>query len=225
MKRKYFTEHELEVLSGRKIVRPMGACLELFSHLKDVKYELCDRKQLERWLQLSESTYFVNGIPALCEALEKAGRGKEAQALVKQFLISSFNEDLDKKAERLRKLPCGIFPVEMEYFKVFWELNQIYIAGLYYITVVATGVLCERMCYDILAKNSVKAKDGLGLFELIKLITENKLAKTETLVEMEAIRKKRNEYVHPEKKITNTERDASEMIERISKVLHNEFAV
>ena len=174
---------------------------------------------------MSGNTYFVNGIPALCEALKKAGREKEAQAIVKQFLTSSFNQDLDRKVERLLKLPCGIFPVEMEYFRVFWELNQIYIAGLYYITVVATGVLCERICYDILAENKVKAKKGVGLSKLIKRLAKNNLAKAETLVEMEAIRKKRNEYVHPKKKITNIEKDASEMIERISKVLHNEFAV
>jgi hypothetical protein len=42
---------------------------------------------------------------------------------------------------------------------------------------------------------------------------------------MDTIRKKRNEYVHPKKKITNIEKDASEMIERIKKVLNNEFRV
>jgi hypothetical protein len=174
---------------------------------------------------LSGNTYFINGIPALCEALEKAGRAEEAQNLVKQFLTVSFNQDLDKKAERFRKLPRGIFPADMEYFRIFWELNQIYIAGLYYTTVITTGVLCERMCYDILVKNSVKAKDGLGLFDLIDILSKNSLVKAETLIEMEAIRKKRNLYVHPKKKITNAEKDAEEMIARITKVLHNEFAM
>jgi len=174
---------------------------------------------------LSGNIYFVNGIPALCEALKKAGREKEAQGLVKEFLNSSFNLDIDDKVDRFLKLPSGIFPAEMAYFRVFWELNQIYIAGLYYITVIATGVLCERMCYDILAKNRVRAKDGLGLSNLIQLLSMNHLAKPDTLVEMREIRKKRNSYVHPKKKIINIEKDASKMIARITKVLHNEFAV
>ena len=174
---------------------------------------------------MSGNKYFINGIPALCEALKKAGRDEEAQNLVKQFLTASFNEDLDKKAERFRKLPSGVFPAEMEYFRIFWELNQIYIAGLYYTTVVATGVLCERMCYDILENKSIKVEDGLGLFKLIQLLSKEGLVKAESIVEMDAIRKKRNSYVHPKKKITTAEKDAEEMIARITKVLHNEFAM
>jgi hypothetical protein len=174
---------------------------------------------------LSGNRYFVNGIPKLCEALEKAGRDEDAQNLVKQFLNASFNEDLDEKARRFRKLPSGIFPADMEYFRIFWELNQIYIAGLYYTTVITTGVLCERMCYDILARKTVEVEDGLGLFALIKILSDKSLVKKETLIEMEAIRKKRNAYVHPKEKITTAEKDAEEMISRITKVLHNEFAM
>ena len=174
---------------------------------------------------MSGNLFFINGIPELCKALKQAGRDKEVQELVKHFLNQSFNLDLDKKVERFLRLPSGIFPADMEYFKVFWELNQIYINGLYYTTVVTTGVLCERMCYDILAKGLIKADEGLGLFALIRLLSENKLVKEETLLEMDSIRKKRNEYVHPKNKITNPEKDAMEMIERVAKVLHNEFAV
>lgn len=176
---------------------------------------------------MSGNIYFINGIPALYGALKKAGREEEAKDLVKNFLISSFNEDLDKKIDRFIRLPSGIFPANMEYFKVFWELNQIYISGLYYSTVVTTGVLCERMCYDVLAKNSIKVRNGLGLSNLIRLLSKNNLVKTDTLVEMEEIRKKRNAYVHPKKIKTNTEQeqDAGEMIERITKVLKNEFIV
>jgi exosome complex RNA-binding protein Csl4 len=55
--------------------------------------------------------------------------------------------------------------------------------------------------------------------------SKNHLAKPDTIVEMHKIRKKRNSYVHPKKKITNIEQEASEMIARITKVLRNEFAV
>jgi len=66
----------------------------------------CNKQVLGSWSEwnMVEHTYFVNGIPALCEALKKAGRDEEAQNLVKQFLTASFNEDLDKKAERFLDL-------------------------------------------------------------------------------------------------------------------------
>jgi hypothetical protein len=36
-----------------------------------------------------ERTVFINGIPAVCEALTKAGREDEAKNLVKNFLSQS----------------------------------------------------------------------------------------------------------------------------------------
>lgn len=65
----------------------------------------------------------------------------------------------------------------MPYFGLFWELNQIYISGLFYFTVVAAGVLCERICHDILSKNSVRIKDKACLNDLITLLSKRKLIK------------------------------------------------
>jgi hypothetical protein len=113
----------------------------------------------------------------------------------------------------------------MEYFRLLWELNQIYISGLYYSTVVIAGVLCERMCHDILTRNSIRVKDEPCLGYLINLLTEKNLIKGETKTEMEKIRKKRNSYVHPAKKKTDTQKDALEMVECISRILHNEFQI
>lgn len=174
---------------------------------------------------MSERTYFINGIPTLYEALKKAGREKEATALVKNFLRSSFSEDLDKKVERFRRIPAGMFPMDMPYFRLFWELNQIYISGLFYFTVVAAGVLCERICHDILSKNSVKIKDKACLYDLINLLSKKNLIKKETKIEMTAIRKKRNSYVHPQKKKIDVEKDAIEMIGRSSNILKNEIRI
>jgi hypothetical protein len=172
---------------------------------------------------MSERTVFINGIPALYDALKKAGREEEARKLVKDFLSSSFASDLDEKVDRFLGLPVGVFPADMGYFRLLWELNQIYISGLYYFTVVAAGVLCERMCYDVLARNLVKVKDGARLCDLIELLAKKGLIKSETKTEMDKIRKKRNSYVHPKKKRMEIKKDAREMIERISKILQNEF--
>lgn len=176
---------------------------------------------------MSERLYFINGLPALYEKLKEIGKENEAKEIIKKFLNQSFNMDLDEKVERFRRIPTGIFPADMEYFRIFWELNQIYISGLYYSTVVTAGVLCERMCHDILEKNSIKAKKKACLGDLIRLLSANHLVKTETLAEMKEIRKKRNSYVHPSKKKSDSkkEEDALKMIERISKILNNEFRV
>jgi hypothetical protein len=171
-----------------------------------------------------EHTYFVNGIPALYEALKKAGREKEAKELVRNFLNTSFSSDLEMKVERFRQLPTGIFPADIPYFRLFWELNQIYISGLYYFTVVAAGVLCERMCHDILDKHSVARKKRACLHDLITL-SKKHLKKKDSEVEMIEIMKKRNAYVHPREKKKDVEKDALEMIERTARILKNEFQV
>jgi hypothetical protein len=143
---------------------------------------------------MAERTFFINGIPALYEALKRAGREKEAQDLITNFLQTSFAEDLDKKIERFLRIPGGIFPVDMEYFRILWELNQIYLSGLYYSTVVLAGVLCERMCHDILARNSIKPKDRSCLNDLIRLI-EKKGGQEKN--HNSHGQDKRNSYVHP----------------------------
>jgi len=172
-----------------------------------------------------EHTYFVNGIPALYDALKRAGREKEAKELVRNFLSTSFSSDLERKVERFRLLPAGIFPADIPYFRLFWELNQIFISGLYYFTVVAAGVLCERMCHDILDKHSIAPKKRACLHDLITLLSKNNLIKKDSEVEMTEIRKKRNAYVHPRAKKKDVEKDALEMIERTARILKNEFQV
>ncbi|MDH5460989.1 MAG: hypothetical protein OEX09_02015 [Candidatus Bathyarchaeota archaeon] len=172
-----------------------------------------------------EHTYFVNGIPALYEALKKAGREEEAKELVRNFLSTSFSSDLERKVERLRRLPTGIFPADKPYFRLFWELNQVFISGLYYFTVVAAGVLCERMCHDILDKHSVVPKKNACLHDLIALLSKKHLIKKDSEVEMIEIRKMRNAYVHPREKKKDVEKDALEMIERTARILKNEFQV
>jgi hypothetical protein len=153
-------------------------------------------------IKLTERTVFINGLPALYEALTKAGREAEAKKILKDFLNSTFASDIDAKVDRFRSLPTGIFDADSPYFRIFWEFNQIYIAGLNYSTVVTAGVLCERICLDILEKN--------------------KLAKKESIAEMKKIQKKRNEYVHPKMTATDNQKDALEMVKSISTVLKNE---
>jgi hypothetical protein len=130
---------------------------------------------------LTERTVFVNGIPALYDALKKVGREEEAKTIMKDFLNRTFANDLDDKVERFIQVPTGIFLADTPYFRIFWEYNQIYIAGLYYSTVVTAGVLCERICLDILERNTTKPKRKACLGDLIKLISDNSFAKQKAL--------------------------------------------
>ena len=184
----------------------------------------------------NEKKYFINGIPKLYHHLKEQGKEEEAKQLVKTFLATTFNEDLDDKVQRFLDIPGGLKPADMEYFKIYWELMQLYINGLFYSTVVLSGVLSERICYDILAQqklvlekkplteDQISCLYKMNLYDIIQLLSKWKLIKDETRREMIEINNKRNIYVHPSKTVAlEPEKDSKEIIKRISKVLENQF--
>jgi len=185
-----------------------------------------------------ETPYFFNSLSNLYEALKKTERAKEIEGMVENFLTQSFSLDLGEKVKRFLEIPSvGFIPANMEYFRLYYELNQLYINGLYYSTIVLSGVLCERICYDILSRKKINVEDKplspeqiTCLFEMFlrpmfELLYEWNLIKKETRKEMHKINDKRNEYVHPKKSKPNAKKDALEMIKRITKILANEFEV
>lgn len=186
---------------------------------------------------MSEVTVFINGIPELYRMLEKAGKEEEAKNIVKNFLNSSFREDLDEKVKRFLCIPGGLVRADMDYFRLYWELNQLYINGLFYSAAVLAGVLCERICYDILSnqkialgqktlsKEQIACLYKINLIDIIKLLREWDLIKEDTRREMQLINDKRNQYVHPAKRKPDAQKDSLEMIQGISKILKNEFEV
>lgn len=158
--------------------------------------------------------------------------------MVEKFLTESFSLDLKDKVKRFLEIPSiGFIPANMEYFRLYYELMQLYIGGLYYSTIVLSGVLCERICYDILSKKKMSVEDKplsqeqiaclfeMNLAYLFQLLYNWGLIKKETKEEMWKINQKRNEYVHPKKSKPNAQKDALEMIQRITKILVNEFEV
>jgi hypothetical protein len=125
----------------------------------------------------------------------------------------------------------------MDYFKLYSELMQLYTNGLFYSTIVLSGVLCERICYDILSRQRIMLENGqlseeqiaclyeLNLRYLIELLSNWRLIKEETRLEMIKINDKRNEYVHPKESGLNARKDSLEMMKMITKILANEFEV
>lgn len=175
---------------------------------------------------MTERTVFINGIPALYEAYKKIGKEDEAKQLLKDFLNRTFELDIGEKVERFRQVPDGMFLADTPYFRIFWEFNQIYIAGLYYSTVVTAGVLCERICLDILDRNNTKPqKKRACLGDLINQISDNHFAQATSIDEMKKVQKKRNEYVHPKMTALDNKKDALTMVRSISIIMQNEFTV
>lgn len=185
-----------------------------------------------------EIPYFFNSLSNLYKALKETHQEKEILSLVENFLKQSFSLDLQEKVKRFLEIPSiGFIPANMEYFRLYYELMQLYINGMYYSTIVLSGVLCERICYDILLKKKMSVENRplseeqiaclfeMNLAYLFKLLYEWGLIKEETQKEMWAINQKRNEYVHPKKSQPNAQKDALQMIERITKILVNEFEV
>lgn len=185
-----------------------------------------------------ERLYFFNQLPNLYRALKRTQRQKEIERLVESFLKHSFSADLSEKVKRFLELPSiGFIPADMNYFKIYSELIQLYVNGLFYSTVVLAGVLCERICYDILSNLKIKVKENelseeqiaclykINLFDIITLLREWELIREETRKEMIEINNKRNQYVHPSKEKTEAPKDSLEMIKRITKILANEFEI
>ncbi len=183
---------------------------------------------------MTERTVFVNGLPALCEALRKVGKPEEGRQYIRRLLETSFKADFEEKVDRFLEIIGGIFPADMPYFSIYSELIQLYTNGLYYSTVVLAGVLCERICYDILSNLDLKVNQAkltrdqitwlfkLNLADVINLY-EWKLVKDETKKKMHEIKDTRNRYVHPEKTQLDAKQDSLEMIKRIGTVLKNEI--
>jgi hypothetical protein len=65
----------------------------------------------------------------------------------------------------------------------------------------------------------------MNLAYLFQLLYDWGLIKKETQDEMWEVNRKRNEYVHPKKSRPDAPKDALKMIERITKILANEFEV
>lgn len=112
---------------------------------------------------------------------------------------------------------------------------QLYTNGLYYSTVVLSGILCKRICYDVLTKSRINVEEKplspeqtacffeMNLAYLFQLLFDWGLIREETRRLMWEINQKRNEYVHPKKGKLDSQKDALEMMKKITRILVNEF--
>ena len=120
--------------------------------------------------------YFFNKIPELHEMLRNAGREDEARSTVREFLVRGFNADLEQKVDRFRETGIGFIRADMPYFGLYHELVQLYTNGLFYSAIVMSGVLCERVCYDILSKQKIRLDNRLLSNEEVSCLFKTGLA-------------------------------------------------
>lgn len=181
-------------------------------------------------------TFFINRLPAFYEVLKKTKGKKEFEDMIRTFLEKSFNDDIDFKVKRFLEIPgADYIPADTEYFKLYSELMQLYTNGMYYSTVVLSGVLCERICYDILLKSKININGKplspeqisclfeMNLSYLLPLLSNWGLINQKSEKLMWKINQKRNEYVHPKKGKTNMQNDALEIIKKVTDILMNEL--
>lgn len=182
-----------------------------------------------------ERLYFVNGLPALYDALKKAGHESEGKKLIENFLINSFKSDIQGKISRFLDTGIPPIPADMKYFRLYTELLQVYINGLFYSTVVLAGVLAERICFDIIATQNIQVGNKqlsdeqisclyeMNFSRILELLFAWNLIGKETKGDLFMIYEKRNQYAHPKMKNIRPEHDSLSMLKKITGVLVREF--
>ena len=85
------------------------------------------------------------------------------------------------------------------------------------------GVLCEKLCQDLLLKNGRKIEAKPITF-FFRILEKDKLVKPDTLNAMQKIWEKRVRYLHSYNQEASFE-DASIAVQQIGVVLKNEFQV
>jgi hypothetical protein len=104
---------------------------------------------------------FLNSLPRLYETLQPEQK-HDLELKVRDWLVSSFQSDLDKKVERtLSTGNFGPLPLVHEFVRFMPELLQLYINGLYYSTIALAGVTAERFCFDLVNMADFKIDDKL----------------------------------------------------------------
>ena len=160
---------------------------------------------------MSFSAAYLNSLPRLYEVLSP-DRKKELELTVRQWLLSSFQSDLDEKVARtFRTGSFGPLPLMHQFVKFMPELFQLFINGLYYSAIALAGVTAERFCFDLvlmadlrvdgrtLSGEEKEAITEMRFLDLIDLLSKWQLVQKTTKAKLHSIRSTRNKYIHPQR--------------------------
>jgi hypothetical protein len=179
---------------------------------------------------------FLNLLPRFYESL-RPDQKRDLESRVKDWLLSSFQSDLDKKVERaLSTGTFGPLPLVHEFVKFMPELLQLYINGLYYSAIALAGVTAERFCLDLvnlaeiqvdartLSNEEKRAVAEMRFSDLIDLLEKWNLIQDSTKTKLHEMRRTRNKYMHPQQPPFETaEADAKRLIELACDIAETEF--
>ena len=186
---------------------------------------------------MSESVIvYLNSLPGLYTTLSPEQK-RELEAKARNWLLSSFQIDLDEKVARtFETANFGPLPLIHEFVKSMPGLFDLYVNGFYHATVALAGMTAERFCCDLieiadvqvdgknLSSDDKQAITKMRFFDLIELLAEWSLIQNSTKQSLHEIREIRNKYVHPRQIPPEDPRmDARHIIKVLCDVARNEF--
>lgn len=185
-------------------------------------------------IQLENKEYIIDITKDTYSKLDKKGRREYRKQLSREFK-KYFDAKLNEVVSRSISIENLNIIKNIAFFDLVSEARSLYIEGFYYSTVALCGVIGENICRTIVESaeitiNQKKLENKKPLIKLdfsalnniligLNLISQN------SYLNLENIRKLRNEYVHGKtlSNIATAKKDAEISINYIITILKNEF--
>lgn len=185
-------------------------------------------------IQLENKEYIIDVTKDTYSKLDKKGRREYKKQLSDEFK-KYFDAKLNEIVNRSISIENLNIIKNIAFFDLVSEARSLYIEGFYYSTVALCGVIGENICRTIVESaeitiNQKKLENKKPLIKLDfsalnKILIGLNLISQDSYLNLENIRKLRNDYVHGKtlSNIANAKKDAKISINCIITILKNEF--
>ena len=185
-------------------------------------------------IQLENKEYIIDITKDTYSKLDKKGRREYKKQLSDEFK-KYFDAKLNEIVNRSISIENLNIIKNIAFFDLVSEARSLYIEGFYYSTVALCGVIGENICRTIVESaeitiNQKKLENKKPLIKLDfsalnKILIGLNLISQNSYLNLENIRKLRNDYVHGKtlSNIANAKKDAKISINCIITILKNEF--
>lgn len=185
-------------------------------------------------IQLENKEYIIDITKDTYSKLDKKGRREYKKQLSDEFK-KYFDAKLNEIVNRSISIENLNIIKNVAFFDLVSEARSLYVEGFYYSTVALCGVIGENICRTIVESaeitiNQKKLENKKPLIKLDfsalnKILIGLNLISQNSYLNLENIRKLRNDYVHGKtlSNIANAKKDAKISINCIITILKNEF--
>ena len=185
-------------------------------------------------IQLGNKEYIIDITKDTYSKLDKKGRREYKKQLSNKFK-KYFDAKLNEVVSRSISVENLNVIENIQFFDLVYEARSLYVEGFYYSTVALCGVIGENVCRTIVEStvitiNQKKLENKKPLIKLDfsalnKILIGLNLISQNSYLNLEKIRKLRNDYVHGKtlSNIANAKKDAKISINCIITILKNEF--